>query len=702
MTSAVNNRGYRLGVDVGGTFTDVVLMGPGGRLAVKKVSSTPGSYDEGIVTGIRQALEETGVSPQDIYEVCHSTTAATNAVLERRGAKVGLITTKGFRDVLEVRRLRTPTLYDLFYTPPDPLVPRYLRLEVDERLDAGGLVLKPLDLDEVRRAVDQLLGEGVESLAVCLINAYRNAVHERAIGDLVQSEYKGLFVSLSHEIVSAIREYERTSTTVANAYLMPVMNTYLSSLRDRITGMGIEAPILVMQSSGGMMTAHRAGERPVFALESGPVAGVSGAVYLSKKITEPNLLTFDMGGTTTKAAVIEKGQPHKSGEYEIGSPISRGSRLLKGGGYLLMVRAVDVAEVGAGGGSLVSLDRGGSFQVGPRSAGAEPGPICYDRGGTQPTTSDANVLLGYLNPEYLLGGALKVNLQKTSNLFQSEVAKPLGLPLLEAAYGVHVVATATMARAMRSVTTERGRDARNFTIVAFGGSGPCHAAALARQMGIRDVIIPSAPGLFSSLGLLAAPQEYEFIRSLMVRTGDITERSLEENFKDLESEAWGVLRREGYGPEHLSFDRYADLHYAAQVHELTVPMPASGRTADLKEAFGQEHRLTYGYRSDREPVEVTNIRVIGRPSPAHFAPADISSIGATLYGAGGRSSSSRKAYFGRENGLMETDVVSRGDLALEANPGPVIVEEYDTTIVVPPGCTVRREASWNVILRWEQ
>ena len=604
--------------------------------------------------------------------------------------------------MLEVRRLRTPSLYDLFYTPPDPLVPRYLRLEVDERLDAGGQVLKPLDLDEVRRAVDQLLGEGVESLAVCLINAYRNSVHERAIGDLVQSEYEGLFISLSHEIVSAIREYERTSTTVANAYLMPVMNTYLSSLRDRITGMGIEAPILVMQSSGGMMTCAQGGGAARFLpWNQGPVAGVSGAVYLSKKITEPNLLTFDMGGTTTKAAVIENGQPHKSGEYEIGAPISRGSRLLKGGGYLLMVRAVDVAEVGAGGGSLVSLDKGGSFQVGPRSAGAEPGPICYDRGGTQPTTSDANVLLGYLNPEYLLGGALKVNLHKTSNLFQSEVAKPLGLSLLEAAYGVHVVATATMARAMRSVTTERGRDARNFTILAFGGSGPCHAAALARQMGIRDVIIPSAPGLFSSLGLLAAPQEYEFIRSLMVRTGDITERSLEENFKDLESEAWGVLQREGYGPEHLSFDRYADLHYAAQVHELTVPVPASGRLPDLEEAFGQEHSFTYGYRSDGEPVEVTNIRVIGRPAATHSEAADISSIGGALYSAGGRSSN-RKAYFGRENGLMETAVVSRGDLGLEARPGPIIVEEYDTTIVVPPGCTVRREASWNVILRWEQ
>ena len=677
----------------------MVLTGPDGRLSVRKVSSTPGRYDEGIIRGIREALEEAGVSPEQVAEVCHSTTAATNAVLERKGARVGLITTRGFRDVLEVRRLRTPTLYDLFYEPPDPLVPRYLRLEVDERLDAAGQVLMPLDADEVRGRIDQLLAEGVESLAVCLINAYRNPVNERAIGELVRAEYPELFVSLSHEVVSAIREYERTSTTVANAYLMPVMNTYLRSLRDRISGMGIDAPILVMQSSGGMMTSHRAGERPVFSLESGPVAGVSGALHLSKKLSTPNLLTFDMGGTTTKAAVIEEGEPHKSGEYEIGAPISKGSRLLKGGGYLLMVRAVDVAEVGAGGGSLVSLDAAGSFQVGPQSAGAEPGPICYDRGGEEPTTSDANVLLGYLNPEYLLGGSLKVNLEKTRSIFEEKVARPLGLSVLEAAYGVHVVANAAMARAMRSVTTERGRDARNFSLVAFGGSGPCHAAALARQMGISRVIVPTAPGLFSSLGLLAANQEYEFVRSLMMVTSDGSVDGLEDGFRALEEEASRTLRREGYDPRRLSFQRYADLHYAAQIHELTVPVPESGSMPELKDVFGEEHRRTYGYRSDGEDVEVTNIRVIGRPDVATSDGLDMSSMGAALYSANGLTSR-RKAYFGREFSLVDTEIVSRGDLGPEGRAGPVIVEEYDTTIVVPPGCNVSRDESWNVFLSW--
>ena len=699
--TTLEHRRYRLGVDVGGTFTDVVLTGPDGRMSVRKVSSTPGRYDEGIIRGIGEALEEAGVTADDVVEVCHSTTAATNAVLERKGARVGLITTKGFRDVLEVRRLRTPTLYDLFYEPPDPLVPRYLRLEVSERMDAAGQVLTPLDSDEVRERVEELLAEGVESLAVCLLNAYRNAAHEQAIGELVRSEYPELFVSLSHEVVSAIREYERTSTTVANAYLMPVMNTYLRSLRDRVSAMGIDAPILVMQSSGGMMTSHRAGERPVFSLESGPVAGVSGALHLSKKLSMPNLLTFDMGGTTTKAAVIEEGDPLKSMEYEIGAPISKGSRLLKGGGYLLMVRAVDVAEVGAGGGSLVSLDAAGSFHVGPQSAGAEPGPICYDRGGKEPTTSDANMLLGYLNPEHLLGGSLKVNLEKTRRLFDEKVARPLGLSVLDAAYGVHVVANAAMARAMRSVTTERGRDARNFSLVAFGGSGPCHAAALARQMGINRVIVPTAPGLFSSLGLLAAAQEYEFVRSLMMVTGDGAVDGLVSGFSALEDEAAQVLRREGYDPKRLTFQRYADLHYAAQIHELTVPVPDSDSVQELKEAFGQEHQRTYGYRSDSEAIEVTNIRVVGRPDVDASSELEMESMGAALYDAGG-ARGRRKAYFGRELGLVETEIITRGHLSSEAIPGPVIVEEYDTTIVVPPGCSVRRDEAWNVILSWGQ
>ena len=700
MTSTNSKHGWRLGVDVGGTFTDLVLSGPEGQIFIKKVTSTPGRYDEGIVTGVAQIIEDAKIPPNYIQEIRHSTTAATNSVLERTGAKVGLITTKGFRDVLELRRLRTPSLYNLFYTPPPPLVPRYLRLEVNERIDSQGAILKDLDQSEVRHLLSVFEQEHVESVAVCLINSYKNPSHEKTIGSLLQDEYKDLFVSLSHEIVPAIREYERTSTTVANAYLMPVMNSYLSSLRNRMTNMGIKAPILVMQSNGGMMTSHRASQRPIFSLESGPVAGVSGALHLAKTMKMPDLLTFDMGGTTTKAAVIEKGEPLKSSEYEIGAPISRGSRLLKGGGYLLMVRAVDVAEVGAGGGSIVSLDKAGSFQVGPRSAGADPGPICYDRGGEEPTTSDANVILGYLNPEYLLGGSLEVNIEKAKQLFQSKVASPLGLTLTEAAYGVHMVANATMARAMRSVTTERGRDARWFNIMAFGGSGPCHAAALAKQLGIRQVIIPSAPGLFSSLGLLSANQEYEFVNSLMIRTSDMSESILNDYFSKLESEARDVLQQEGYNPHSLVFLRYADIHYAAQIHELTVPVPTSGRIFDLEEAFGREHDATYGYRSDKEPMEITNLRVVGYQTKAEENKIDLASIGTSLY-TNAAPRRSRKAYFGRAMGFLDTPIISRADLDHLPTQGPVIVEEYDTTVVAPPDCNVSRDHIGNIILRWE-
>lgn len=696
-----DSKGYRLGVDVGGTFTDIILADPLGNIRVKKISSTPGQYDEGIVNGISQILEESQVSPDRIWEVCHSTTAATNAVLERKGAKVGLITTKGFRDVLELRRLRVPTLYNLFYQPPEPLVPRYLRLEVDERIDARGKILTALNSKEVSEVVGQLLDEGVESLAVCLLNSHMNTSHEEAIAKLVCDEFPRLAVSLSHQVVPAIREYERTSTTVANAYLMPVISTYLDSLRERLINMGIDAPVSVMQSNGGMMTSSMASQRPVFSLESGPVAGVSGVVHLSKNMNIPNLLTFDMGGTTTKASVIENGEPHKSIEYEIGAPISRGSRLVKGGGYLLMVRAVDVAEVGAGGGSIVSLDKAGSFQVGPLSAGAVPGPVCYDRGGDYPTTSDANLILGYLNPQYLLGGTLRVNIDKAASVFKTKVADPLGLTLLEAAYGVHIVANATMARAMRAVTTERGRDVRNFSMVAFGGSGPCHAAALAQLLGIRQVIIPALPGVFSSLGLLSATKEHEFVQSMMCRTQDTNPDSLEQAFHQLESQAGTALEHEGYPPLYLGFTRYVDLHYVGQVHELTVLMPPTGDLEDLEDAFGQEHQRTYGYLSEFEPIEITNIRVLWRQTQSQSNLLNLTSAGATLYKQRAYTSN-RQAYFGPERGSLEAPLISRADLGIQPKLGPAIIEEYDTTIVVPPSCWVSRDLWWNVILQWEK
>ncbi|MBD47749.1 MAG: hypothetical protein CL891_01445 [Dehalococcoidia bacterium] len=697
MSAEVN---YRIGVDVGGTFTDIVLVGEDSKLFVKKLSSTPDRYDDAIIDGISSILNEAGVLAVQVKEVCHSTTAATNAVLERKGARVGLITTSGFRDVLELRRLRVPTLYDLFYTPPEPLVPRYLRFEIEERVSAQGKILKSVDLQEVLGIVNDLVNEGVDSVAICLINSFTNPENEQVIGKFITERFPKLFVTISTDVIPAIREFERTSTTVANAYLMPFMNRYINSLRERLSGMGIKAPISVMQSSGGMITSQMAAVKPIFALESGPVAGVAGATYLSRKMDIPDLLTFDMGGTTTKAAVIENGNPYKSGEYEIGAPISRSSRLVKGGGYLLMVRAVDVAEVGAGGGSVVSLDKGGSFQVGPRSSGAVPGPICYDRGGKEPTTSDANILLGYLNPEFLLGGALKVNLEDTRRIFEAKVSNPLKLGLHETAFGVHQVANASMARAMRSVTTERGRDVRSFTMVAFGGSGPCHAASLAALLGIRKIIIPASPGLFSSLGLLAADQEHEFVRSLMMNRGIAHVEELEDQFMLLEQESLRTFQVEGYEASNINFTRHADVHYIGQIHELTIPIPDLTPFNEIKELFEKEHERTYGYRSINEQIEVVNIRVTGRQIIPKVRQTDLTTIGSSLYNYVGKKPD-RKAYFGQGWGLIEVPVISRYDVDLKYRAGPAIIEEYDTTIVIPPDWSVRRDSDWNLILGLE-
>lgn len=697
MSAEVN---YRIGVDVGGTFTDVVLVGENSKLFVKKLSSTPDRYDDAIIDGIISILNEAGVLAVQVKEVCHSTTAATNAVLERKGARVGLITTSGFRDVLELRRLRVPTLYDLFYTPPEPLVPRYLRFEIQERVSAQGRILKSVDLQELLGIVNDLVNEGVDSVAICLINSFTNPENEQVIGNFITERFPKLFVTISTDVIPAIREFERTSTTVANAYLMPFMHGYINSLRKRLSAMGIKAPISVMQSSGGMITSQMAAVKPIFALESGPVAGVAGATYLSRKMDLPHLLTFDMGGTTTKAAVIENGNPHKSGEYEIGAPISRSSRLVKGGGYLLMVRAVDVAEVGAGGGSVVSLDKGGSFQVGPRSAGAVPGPICYDRGGQEPTISDANILLGYLNPEFLLGGALKVNLEDTRRIFEAKVSNPLKLGLHETAFGVHRVANASMARAMRSVTTERGRDVRDFTMVAFGGSGPCHAASLATLLGIRRIIVPASPGLFSSLGLLAADQEHEFVRSLMMSRNIPYVEELEDQFMLLEQQSLRTFQVEGYEASNISFTRYADVHYVGQIHELTIPIPDLTPFNEIKELFEKEHERTYGYRSVNEQIEVVNIRVIGRQITPTVRQTDLTTIGPSLYNYA-ENKPDRKAYFGEGWGLIEVPVISRYDVGLQYRAGPAIIEEYDTTIVIPPDWSVRRDSYWNLIMELE-
>jgi N-methylhydantoinase A len=680
---------FRVAVDIGGTFTDIVFLDPEGRLHTKKVSSSVEDYARAIVDGLREVFEETGLTGPDVVEVLHGTTVASNALLEGRGARSGLITTRGFRDVLEIRRLRMPRLYDLTWEKPPTLVERRLRLEVDERIDARGTIQRPLDEGEVERALERLLAQGIEALAVCLLNAWANPVHEERIRAIVERRAPALPLCLSSEVLPEIREYERTSTTVINTYVLPIVRRYLATLRRGLDEIAVRGPLLIMQSNGGLMTAEAAATRPMHIIESGPAAGVVGAQALARRIGFDRLITFDMGGTTAKASIVEAGAVSRATEYQVGGGIMHGSRLLSGAGYLLRVPAIDLAEVGAGGGSVVWRDAGGALQVGPRSAGAAPGPLCYDLGGSEPTITDANVVLGYLNPTALAGGAVKLNAARAQEVFQERIAEPMGLPLAEAAYGAHLIAASNMMRAIRAVSSERGRDPREHALFAFGGNGPLFAAGMARALEMTRVVVPPAPGLFSAFGLLYSEVEHHYVRTWPRRIRGLDGAELAEAFLRLEGEARARLAAEGFTASAVRIERSADCRYQGQSFELTVPV-----TADLAldEAFGREHERTYGHRAGPdEPVEIVSLRVVGHGlSEGPRVPARVQVDHAAP--AGG----TRRVYFGPERGWIVTPILSRGDLGRERE-GPAVIEEYDATCVVPPGARARLD-EWNNIV----
>ena len=687
---------YRVGVDVGGTFTDIVLLGADGTIHTKKVSSSTGNYAQAIVEGLSEVLRETGLAADTIAEIRHGTTVASNAILEHKGAKAGLITTKGFRDVLEIRTLRMPRMYDIGWTKPPPLVERHLRQVVDERVNAQGVVEIPLSEAEAARAIDALLAEKIESIAVCLMHSYANPAHEMLIKRLIVKKAPQLPCSVSSEVLPEIKEYERTSTTVVNAYVMPIVAHYLRALRRGLDQAGIKARLLLMQSNGGLTTDAAAAERPIHIIESGPAGGVVGAQALARAKRLAKIVTFDMGGTTAKASIVEDGEVTRAAEYSVGAGIMVGSRLLTGAGYALKVPAIDLAEVGAGGGSHVWLDPAGALQVGPESAGASPGPVCYGTGGAVPTITDANLLLGYLNPGYLVGGALKLDAEKARRVFEERIAKPLGMTIEKAAHGAHLIAASNMIRAIKAVSTERGRDPREFALFAFGGNGPVFACGMAAALGMKRIVVPPSAGLFSSFGLLYADVEYHYSRTLrrLLRKSDLGE--IERAWEALTRQARDQLAASKFETNQTRIRRAASLHYHGQTYELTVPLPDGPLDlAALEEAFGREHEKTYGHRAGvDEPVELVTIQVIGyglREGPA--VPERV------------RSSRSeptppapRRAYFGA---WMDTPVVRRSDLA-KSHLGPLIVEEYDATCVVPPGARAELDAGGNIVIELAQ
>jgi N-methylhydantoinase A len=664
----------RIGIDIGGTFTDLVTITAEGRVLTHKVASTPHDFGDAIIEGLTGLLAS---HDDTVADVLHGTTIGSNTILEGKGARTALITTKGFRDILEIRDLRMPVLYDLHWTKPRALVERRLRLEIIERLRPDGSVATPLDPESVAMAIEMLRREEVRSVAICLLHSYANPAHERAVAESVRAALPNVAISISHEILPEIKEYPRTSTTVINAYVQPVVRAYVTSLAARLRTLGIQAPLQLMQSNGGLASAEFAAIAPAHIIESGPAAGVVGGAALARKLDEPRLITFDMGGTTAKAGLVENGEILRSEALEVGAGVMVGSRLLVGAGYLLKLPAIDLAEVGAGGGSICRLDAAGAPKVGPESAGADPGPVCYRRGGTEPTVTDCNLALGYLDPSGLVGGALRLDVEAARGAIGRSLAEPLRRSVEDAAYGMLRLASASMMRAIRAVSVERGRDPRQFALLAFGGNGPLFAAAIAAELGITRVIIPPLPGVFSAFGLLVADTEHHATQSLRMRLDQADDAHIRSVLDALTATGDQRLARDGFPVDRRQFRRSAMARYVGQSSEIEVDLPDGDILGSLAARFGDAHERNYGFRAPPdEPVELIGLSVIARGTPERSRLPDNIPPAAIAVPA------HRRIWF-PDTGWIEAPVVNRADLARRAIEGPVIIQEYDATCLVP-------------------
>ncbi len=683
----------RVASDIGGTFTDIAYIDDDGRLVTGKVPSTPENYAAGVVTGIGDLLTRAELAPGRVGEMLHGCTVATNAILEQKGAATALLTTRGFRDILELRRIRVPRLYEPLYVKPPPLVPRRRRLEITERMDAAGGVLTALDEADVARAIERLADMKVEAVAVCFLHAYANPAHERRVGEMLRAAMPGAFISLSVDVLPEIREYERTSTTVINAYVGPPVKRYLDSMVEDLSAAGLTRRLMVMQSSGGILDAATAADRPAQIVECGPAAGVIAARELGRRCGYPDLITFDMGGTTAKAAIIEKGRLMSADEFEVGGGISSGGALGGGGGYALKLPAIDISEVGAGGGSIVWIDKAGALKVGPESAGAVPGPACYGQGGEAPTVTDANVVLGYLSQTTLAGGTVEIEAERSRRAIVERIARPLGRDLMETAHGIHTVANANMMRAVKAVTTYRGRDPRDFSLVAFGGNGGVHGVDLARVLRISKVIVPPAAGVFSAIGLLNANRELNLSAAFRTTIADIDVTAAERVWAGLEAEV-----RARFTGEALAFRRLADMRYGGQAFELTVPLPDgaldSAALAALGEAFEDEHERRYGHKfAGAHELEIVNLRLVGVVPVAEMGAIALTDAPPPS------GDTSRRVHFGPGFAAeIETPILARADLDARLRAGPFIVEEYDSTTVVAPDCRAALDDHGNIVI----
>jgi N-methylhydantoinase A len=686
---------YRIAVDIGGTFTDIALLTDAGLIHQSKISSTPADPSVAVIDGVAQLLAELSVAPGDIAEVLHGTTVGSNTILQRSGAKTGLITTRGFRDVLEIGRIRMPDMFDLTWDKPKPLVPRRHRVEAAERMAADGSVVEPLSEASVIAAGQALVAEGIEAVAIAFINSYRNPAHELQAEAILRARFPELLVTTSCTVLPEMKEYERTSTTVVNAYLLAAMRAYLQRLESGLRDIGVRAPVLVMTSNGGMLAASVTCEKPVMVVASGPAGGVVGAARLGVARDDRDVIVFDMGGTTAKAVIIEDGRPTMTSEYEFRDGISTSSRFVKAGGYMLKVPAIDIAEVGAGGGSLAGIDKGGLLVVGPQSAGAMPGPACYGLGNDRPTVTDANVVLGFINPNSLAGGKLAIDRGRSEIAIRDHVGAPLALSLVDAAHGIRAVANAAMARAVRAVTIERGRDPRDLTLMAFGGNGGVHAPDLARQLGIPRVVIPPMSGIFSALGMLASDIEHTALKTVGRRLDAMDIADLRAIKRELQDQVAAQLAGDGYVDERTAFLWEADLRHEGQATELPVLFEGED-FAQIRERFVAEYLKTYGY-TDQTPIELMKIRVAGRGLRDNRLDFRAMKIAPR---AGASRSGTRSISFARGTTAQEVAIVDRTSIDGKPRSGPLIIEEFDATIVVPPDAQVHKDDIGCIVLEF--
>ena len=689
----------RIGVDIGGTFTDLVVFDDAsGSFAVGKTLTTPRDPSQAVETLVLESLEREGVAIGSVRQLIHGTTLVTNAIIERTGSRTALLATQGFRDSIEIGRENRYELYDLMLEMPQPLVPRYLRFGVPQRTLADGTILQELDAAFVERLASELVANGIEAVAIAFLNSFTNASAEREARAIISRVAPDMRVSVSSEVVPEIREFERTSTTIANVYVQDRVEKYLRELQARLDRIGFKGNLFLIISSGGIVTVDTAVRFPVRLLESGPAGGALAAASFGAACGYADLLSFDMGGTTAKFCIIDRGQPLIAREFEV----DRRYRLKKGSGLPIKLPVIEMIEIGAGGGSIARIDPMGLLKVGPDSAGAEPGPVCYGLGGTEPTVTDADLVLGYLDPDYFLGGQLRIDLEAARQAIQERIADPLGLSLEGAAWGIHQIVNESMANAARIHTLERGKDPHRFPVFAFGGAGPVHGFRIAKALGSPALIVPFGAGVMSAVGFLTAPLAFDFVRSWPGRITSLDWQEANTLLSEMEEQGQELLEKSGVLPEQISHRRVADIRYVGQGHEIQVPLPPGRLSAEsvpaILNSFEEVYRRLYERLSHAVPVEVINWRVISSGPPPQVrlqVAGDEQEIAQTAL------KGSRQAYFPELGGYVAVPVYDRYGLLPGAGfDGPAIVEERESTVIVGPDCRFRIDEQRNLIVSY--